>query len=89
VPLEFLFSGAVFYKGEDGRLQVGRIGWDKEAEYRLPVAAWREAMDRHFPGAAWLRLDRESFDRLAAYKASRTLLTWEQTLDTLLSEAGE
>jgi hypothetical protein len=89
VPLEFLFSGAVFYAGPDGRLQVGRIGWDKEAEFRLPVAAWREAMDRHFPGAAWLRLERGSFDRLAAYKARHTLLTWEQTLDALLTEAGE
>jgi hypothetical protein len=87
VPLEFLFSGAVFYTGEDGRLQVGRIGWDKEAEFRLPVAAWREAMDRHFPGAAWLRVDRASFDRLSAYKARHTLLTWEQTLDALLTRA--
>jgi hypothetical protein len=87
VPLEFLFSGAVFYTAEDGRLQVGRIGWDKEAEFRLPVAAWREAMDRHFPGAAWLRVDRASFDRLSAYKARHTLLTWEQTLDALLTRA--
>jgi hypothetical protein len=88
VPLEFLFSGAVFY-ADDGRLQVGRIGWDKEAEFRLPVAAWRDAMDRHFPGAAWLRLERGSFDRLSAYKARHTHLTWEQTLDALLREAGD
>jgi Family of unknown function (DUF6084) len=87
VPLEFLFSGAVFYAGEDGRLQVGRIGWDKEAEFRLPVAAWRGALDRYFPGAAWLRLERDSFDRLSAYKARHSHLTWEQTLDALLSEA--
>jgi hypothetical protein len=89
VPLEFLFSGAVFYAGEDGRLQVGRIGWDKEAEFRLPVAAWREAMDHHFPGAAWLRLERGSFDRLAAYKARHIHLTWEQTVDALLGRAGD
>ena len=31
VPLEFLFSGTVFYAGEDGRLQVARISWEKEA----------------------------------------------------------
>jgi hypothetical protein len=89
VPLEFLFSGAVFYTGEDGRLQVGRIGWDKEAEFRLPVSAWRDAMDHHFPGAAWLRLERGSFDRLSAYKARHTHLTWEQTVDALLRGAGE
>ena len=87
VPLDFLFSGSVFYAGGDGRLQVGRIGWDKEASYRLPVATWRETMDHHFPGAAWLRLNRESFDRLAAYKARHTLLTWEDAVDRLLEES--
>jgi hypothetical protein len=89
VPLEFLFSGAIFYAAEDGRLQVGRIGWDKEAEFRLPVSAWRDAMDHHFPGVAWLRLERGSFDRLAAYKARHTHLTWEQTVDALLNGARE
>ncbi|MEA2450463.1 MAG: hypothetical protein QOG63_2395 [Thermoleophilaceae bacterium] len=89
VPLEFLFSGAVFYTGDGGRLQVGRVGWDQEVDFSLPVALWREAMERHFPGAAWLRLGRESFERLTAYKARHTLLTWEQTVDALLSEAGE
>jgi Family of unknown function (DUF6084) len=88
VPLEFLFSGTVFYAAADGRLQVGRVSWDEEAEYRLPVAAWREAMDRHFPDSAWLRLRRESFDRLYAYRADRTLLSWEDAIDSLLREAG-
>lgn len=89
VPLEFLFSGTVFYAGADGRLQVGRIGWDKDAEYRMPVSAWRDMIDLYFPDSSWLRLRRESFDRLAAYKARHTLLTWEQTLDKLLEEAPE
>jgi hypothetical protein len=87
-PLEFLFSGAVFY-AEDGRLQVDRIGWDKECDFMLPVALWREAMERHFPGAAWLRLGRSSYERLAAYKARNTHLTWERAIDALLAEAGE
>ena len=34
VPLEFLFSGTVFYAAEGGRLQTARISWEKEAEYR-------------------------------------------------------
>jgi hypothetical protein len=87
VPLEFLFSGAVFHTVE-GRLQVGRIGWDQEVDFRMPVTLWREALDRHFPGAAWLRLDRPSYERLAAYKARHTLLTWEQTVDALLDGAA-
>jgi hypothetical protein len=87
VPLEFLFSGTVFYAGADGRLQVGRIGWDKDAEYRLPVSAWHDMIDRYFPDSSWLRLRRDSFDRLCAYKAKHTLLTWEDTFDKLLRDA--
>jgi uncharacterized protein DUF6084 len=90
VPLEFLFSGTVFYTAPDGRLQTARLSWDLEAEYRLPVAVWRETIDHHFPGTAWLRLDRESHDRLAAYKSRRALPTWAAVLDELLppEEAG-
>ena len=88
VPLEFLFNGAVFYVGDDGRLQTVRIGWDSEAGYRLPVAVWRAAIDRHFPGCAWLRLGRESFDRLQAYRARQGLLTIDEALVRLLDEAG-
>jgi uncharacterized protein DUF6084 len=86
VPLEFLFSGSVFYAGPGGLLQTARIAWDREAEYRLPVGVWRETMDQHFPGAAWLRLDRDAFDRLSAFKSRRALPTWEAALDVLLAE---
>jgi hypothetical protein len=84
VPLEFLFTGSVFYAGQGGMLQTTRIAWDSEAQYRLPVSVWRDAMDRHFPGAAWLRLGRPTFDRLRAYKAERGLRTLEDAVDRLL-----
>ncbi len=87
VPLEFLFSGSVFYAGPGGMLQTARVFWDREAEYRLPLEKWRAAMDRHFPGAAWLRLGRPTFDRLRAYKAEHGLRTLEDAVDRLLVEA--
>ena len=87
VPLEFMFSGTVFYTAEDGRLQVAKISWEKETGHRLPVRVWREAIDRHFPGAGWLRLDRATFERLSHYKARHALLTWEDTIEALLREA--
>jgi hypothetical protein len=86
VPLEFLFSGSVFYSGPGGMLQTARISWDREAEYRLPVQVWREAMDLHFPGAAWLRLGRPAFDGLRAYKAEHGLRTLEDAVERLLGE---
>jgi hypothetical protein len=88
VPLEFLFSGSVFYATPDGMLQTARISWDREAEYRLPLAVWRAAMDRHFPGAAWLRLGRPTFDRLRAYKAEHGCRTLEDALERLMGEEG-
>jgi hypothetical protein len=87
VPLEFMFSGTVFYTADDGRLQIARISWEKEASYRMPVSAWQEAIERHFPGAGWLRLDRATFERLCDYKAENTFLTWEETIESLLRRA--
>ena len=84
VPLEFLFSGSVFFAGSGGLLQTTRIGWDQDADYRMPVAVWREMMDRHFAGSAWLRVRRSEFERLAAYRGRHTLRSWEETIDALL-----
>jgi hypothetical protein len=89
VPLEFLFSGSVFYRGPGGMLQTTRISWDREAQYRLPVGVWRQAMDRHFPGAAWLRLGRPAFDRLRAYKAEHGLRTLEDAVERLLGDGRD
>jgi hypothetical protein len=89
VPLEFLFSGALFYTGADGRLQTARISWEAEAEYRLPVAVWKETMERHFPGSAWLRVDKATFDRLCTYRSTRALPTWAEVFDELLPPVPE
>jgi hypothetical protein len=86
VPLELLFSGTVFYAGPGGQLQAARISWEEDAEYALPVRVWRDTMDHHFPGTAWLRLPKRSFDRLCAYKARNAFASWEQALDELMGE---
>jgi hypothetical protein len=84
VPLEFLFSGTVFYAGEGGRLQTARISWEKEAEFRLPVRLWKEMIDQYFPNSAWIRLRKDAFDQLYDYKVRKGLPTWEATVETLL-----
>src|SRR5919107_1819064 len=86
VPLELLFSGTVFYAGPGGQLQAARISWEQDAEYALPVRAWRETIDPHFPGGGWLRRPKRSFDRLCAYKARNAFASWEQALDELMGE---
>jgi Family of unknown function (DUF6084) len=84
VPLEFLFSGTVFYAGEGGGLQIARIPWEKEAQFRMPVRLWKEMMEHYFPNSAWIRLRKDAFDRLYDYKARRGLPTWEAAVEALL-----
>ncbi len=87
IPLLLLFSGTVFLKGQQA-WSVEQVSWELEAPFRLPVSIWRETMDRYFPGSAWLRLRRESYDALVRFKARRALPTWEETVAVLLAAAG-
>jgi hypothetical protein len=88
VPLLLLFSGTIFSTA-DGRIQVAQVPWSKEASYRLPVSVWREAIDAHFPNAAWIRLSLLTFDDLVRFKTAKGLLTWDSTILALLSEAAD
>ncbi len=89
IPLLFLFSGSVFYAAPGGRVQLEPISWNKECVYRMPVQAWRELMERHYPHSAWLPLQRETFDRLAEYKRRHVLTSWDDVLSRLLPGAAE
>jgi len=85
VPLEFLFSGTVFYAtAAGGELQVAPIPWEKEARFRLPVKVWQEMMDIYYPNSAWLCLRRDVFKRLYEYKVAHAIPTWEQALERIL-----
>lgn len=83
VPLVLLFSGTVFTRGATG-FAVEQLAWSLEASCRLPVASWRALMDLYFPGAGWIRLDRDTIDALARYRSAHGLTSWEQTLAALL-----
>jgi hypothetical protein len=87
VPLDFLFSGSVFYADDEGMLKTARLSWELEAAYRLPLQVWKGMMDAYFPDSAWLRVRREAFDRLYAFKMEHGLATWEQAIDALLSSS--
>lgn len=86
VSLLFLFSGSVFYAGPGGRLQVQRLSWNKECTYRIPVAVWRELIEKHYPNSAFVALPRESFERLYSYKREQGFATWEEAIDRLLKD---
>ncbi len=88
VPMLLLFNGTAF-TGSPGTLSVQPIAWNKEARFRLPVETWRQVMELHFPGTAWLRLGRETFDALHRYRVRHSLLTWDGAVQQLLKERAE
>lgn len=89
VPLCLLFSGTIFYAGEEGAMQVAQISWSKEAKFRLSVQIWKEMMDSYYPNSAWLCLRRDVFDRLYQYKTGRGIPTWEQAMERVLTIVEE
>jgi hypothetical protein len=90
VPLVLLFSGTIFTAGESTLgIAVQPIPWHKEATFRMPVEVWKQTMDLHFPGAAWLRLRRETFDALHRYRINEELVSWDDAIERLLKEAQQ
>lgn len=89
IPLCVLFSGTVFYAGEEGALQVAQIPWDREVNYRFPASIWKQMMDTHYPNSAWLCIQRDAFDRLYQYKVRHGIPTWEQLLNKLVASKEE
>ncbi|HTC70926.1 MAG TPA: DUF6084 family protein [Acidothermaceae bacterium] len=87
-PLVLLFSGTIFTAGEGtAGISVEPIPWHKETTFRMPVEVWKQTMDLHFPGAAWLRLRRETFDALHRYRINEEFMSWDDAIERLLKEA--
>ncbi|MTE16699.1 DUF6084 family protein [Nocardia aurantiaca] len=84
VPLLFLFSGTVFFRGASG-FAVQQIPWDRDDRFDMPVAVWRQLMDTHYPHTGWVRLRRDTVDDLTAYKAAHGFLDYDQAVTELLS----
>ena len=85
IAVSLLFSGTIFHAGPSGMLQVAQVPWDREAKFRLPVSVWRTMMDQYYPNSTFLNLGRDTFNRLAEFKAKRGLATFDQTLERLLA----
>jgi hypothetical protein len=86
IPLLFLFSGTVF-KGHKGAISVEPVPWDLSATFRMPSDVWHAAMEQFFPGGGWIRLQRETIDRLQAFRGRRAVVTWDEAIDELLQHA--
>ena len=88
IPLQFLFSGTVFTRGEQN-FSVQQVPWDREDHYDLPVSAWRDLMQLHYPNTGWLRLNRDTLDTLSEFKSARGLLSYDEAITSLLAGSTE
>ncbi len=84
IPLQFLFSGTVFTKGENN-FAVQQIPWDREDHYAMPVSVWRDLMALHYPNTGWIRMNRDTIQALAAYKSTHGMLGFDDTITELLA----
>lgn len=84
IPLQFLFSGTVFTKGQHG-FAVTPVPWDREDHYDMPVSVWRALIDLHYPHTGWIRLHHDTIDALVDYKARHALLGLDDTVMELLT----
>lgn len=89
IPVDVRFSGTVFFCGEDGGLQTAMIPPESEVSLSIAVATWRQAVDAAFPESAWIRMRRDTLNRLQAYRSRRGHVDWDQFFDELLAKAEE
>lgn len=88
VPVAMLFSGSLFWRDAQDRLQISQISWSHNLSHRLPAELWHSLMNQYYPNAAWLRLDRGTFDQLYALKRELGAASFETTLSQLMASRG-
>jgi hypothetical protein len=88
VPLNLMFSGTIFTKGETG-FGVEQIPWDCDARYDMPVAVWQDLVRAYYPHAGWIKMDHDVLDQLADYRARHGLTSWDETMQRLLAANSE
>ncbi|GAA2420771.1 DUF6084 family protein [Mycolicibacterium llatzerense] len=88
VPLQFLFSGTVFVKGEQG-FAVQQVSWDCEDHYDMPASVWRDLIRQHYPNSGWVRLGHDTVSALAAFKSARGLLDFDEAVVASLAAAAD
>ncbi len=88
VPLLFNFVGSIFYRGQDGRIQITQVPWECSARHSMPISTWRDMMAYHYPNGSWIRVDEQTMDALAARKAEEGMPTYDMTIARMLEEGA-
>jgi hypothetical protein len=85
-PLALHFNGTIYYRGEDGGLQMVLVPWTKSADFRMPVSVWSETVNHYYPNTGWVALRTETLQALQRAKLDRGLATLDATVSALIDE---
>jgi hypothetical protein len=87
VPLQFNFTGTIFYRGPNAAMQIAQVPWDRAADFRMPVEVWKEMVAHYYPHSGWARLHADTLAALTRRRAERGLPSLDATVAELLEEA--
>ncbi|MEO7197166.1 MAG: DUF6084 family protein [Solirubrobacterales bacterium] len=88
-PLQVHVNGTVFYKGEDDRLQLMLLPWDRSFRFDMPIATWREMITDHYAESTWVRLAPGTLGRLTERKSESGSPTFDSCIADMLDATGD
>ena len=88
-PLALHFNGLIYYRGDDGGLQMVLIPWTNSIDFRMPVSVWRETIEHYFPNTGWIALRSPTIEALQHEKVARGLATIDALVGQLLRGGGD
>ena len=88
VPLRFDFSGQVVFQNASGALESAPLN-GAQSSFALPLNSWTDMMDLFYPDSVWLRLPRETFNRINQYKIDQGIPTWEDVFERIVPAVQE
>ena len=87
-PLALHFNGMIYYRGEDGGLQMVLVPWTKSIDFRMPVEVWAQTIEHYYPNTAWVAVRSQTLEALQEAKRQRGIPTLDECLTQLLAEAA-
>jgi hypothetical protein len=88
-PLALHFNGMVYYRADDGGLQLVLEPWSKSIEFRMPVSVWRETIEHYYPNTGWVAMRVQTLEALQREKRARGAATLDACLAQMLDEAHD
>jgi hypothetical protein len=85
-PLALHFNGMVYYRADDGGLQMVLVPWSKSIDFRMPVSIWRETIEHYYPNTGWVGLRTQTIEALQREKRARGAATLDACLAQMLEE---